>query len=154
MLEQSNLAALEPTDPLEHEVELQALDSMFQPLAAPAPDSHKGFELPRSIWGIMLSCYAVFFATISLATGGSGRARFAIVVSIIYAAIYFGVARIGARQAGPEAPSPLDRGKPLETWTGLMDGKAVYGQILIVPGTIALFGIAIAIVAAFVRIGG
>jgi len=148
MLEQSNLAALEAADPAEHEVELQALDGMFQPLAAPVPEPHKGFELPRSVWSTILACYAVFFAAISLATGGSGHARFAIVVSIIYTAIYFGVARIGARQAGPEAPSPLERGKPLDTWTGLMDSTAVHGQVLIVPIAIALFGIVIAIIAA------
>lgn len=135
---------------VELELETQALESSLQPLAALPVPTNRGFELPRAIWFSMLGCYAIFFGAIAFATGGSGAARFAIIVSVIYTAIYFGVARIGARQAGAEEPSPLDRGKPLQTWTGPMDAKSVYGQVLIVPVAIALFGAAILIVTGFV----
>jgi len=128
--------------------ELHALESAFQPLAAPPVAPNKGFELPQSVWFAMLGAYAVFFAAIAAATGGSGPARFAIVISVLYTAIYFGVARIGARQAGPEAPSPLDRGQKLPTWTGPMDAKSVYGQVLIVPFAVALFGLGILVITA------
>lgn len=128
---------------VELELETQALESSLQPLAAPPVPGNRGFELPRAIWFSMLGCYLVFFAAIAFATGGSGAARFAVIVSVLYTAIYFGVARIGARQAGAEEPSPLDRGKPLQTWTGPMDAKSVYSQVLIVPIAIALFGAAI-----------
>ncbi len=135
----------------EFDAELHALESVLQPMSAPpmAP-KHKGFQLPKNVWIAMLSCYAVFFSAIALATGGSGEARFMIVVSVLYAAIYFGVARIGIRQAGPEEASPLEHGKPLDTWTGLMDAKSVYGQVLIVPLAVALFGIGILVITAIV----
>jgi len=126
------------------ESELHSLDSLLQPMAAPPlPPTNRGFQLPRRVWVTMLGCYATFFAAISLATGGSGPARFAIVISVIYTMIYFGVARIGTRQAGPEEPSPLEHGERLDTWTGLMDAKSVYGQVLIVPFAIAIFGISL-----------
>ncbi|PKP95814.1 MAG: hypothetical protein CVT75_00170 [Alphaproteobacteria bacterium HGW-Alphaproteobacteria-14] len=151
MFEQQSIVAEREAD---LEAELQPLDSILQPLAAPpvAPQN-PGFQLPRGVWAAMLSCYAVFFATIFAATGDSVSARFAIVISVLYTAVYFGVARIGARQAGQEAKSPLEQGKMLDTWTGLMDKTAVYGQILIVPFAVALFGVAILIITVFVGIG-
>lgn len=144
MFEQQSILAEHET---ELETEVHALDHVLQPLAAaPVAPSNAGFQLPRSVWTIMLACYVTFFAAIALATGGSGAARFAIVISALYTAMYFGVARIGALQAGPEEKSPLELGKKLDTWTGLMDTKAVYGQILIVPLAVALFGVAILII--------
>ena len=128
-------------------VEVHALQNALQPLAAaPVAPENAGFQLPRGVWKAMFACYGIFFAAIFAATGGSGPARFAIVISVLYTFVYFGVARICARQAGKEAQSPLDRGKMLETWTGLMDGKAVSMQVLIVPFGIALFGIGILII--------
>ncbi len=136
------------------EAELQPLESILQPLAAaPVAPKNAGFQLPREVWTAMLACYAVFFAAIFAATGGSGAARFAIVVSALYTAVYFGVARIGARQAGKETESPLEQGKMLDTWTGLMDKRAVYGQILIVPLAVALFSVGILIICLFIGIG-
>ena len=73
---------------------------------------------------------------------------FSIVISVLYTAMFFGVARVLARQGGPDARSPLLRGAPLPTWCGPMDRTAVYGQILIVPLAVALFGFGIAVIAA------
>lgn len=112
--------------------------------------AYPGFQLPRSVWMGMLGCYAVFFIAIAIATGGSGPARFAIIVSILYTAMYFGTARLVARQAGREARSPISKGDVLQTWCGPMDRKAVFGQILIVPAAVAIFGIGIAVITALV----
>ena len=114
----------------------------------PAQPEARRFELPASVWVGMLASYAVFFLCITLATGGSGRAVFAIVISVLYTVMFFGLARVIARQAGPDARSPLLRGAPLPTWCGPMDAKAVYGQILVVPAAVALFGFGIAVIAA------
>jgi hypothetical protein len=151
MFEQRSILAEREAD---LETELQPLESILHPLAAPpvAPQN-AGFQLPRGVWTAMLSCYAVFFAAVFAATGGSSAARFAIVVSVLYTAVYFGVARIGARQAGREATSPLEQGQMLDTWTGLMDKRAVYGQILIVPLAVALFGIGILLITVLIGIG-
>ncbi|MDG5748472.1 hypothetical protein P8Q88_09780 [Qipengyuania sp. XHP0207] len=88
-----------------------------------------------------------------MATGGSTAARFANVISVLYTTMYFGVARLGARQAGREETSPLDCGGKLRTWTGPMDRKAVVTQVLVVPATVSLFGIGILIIVLAVGLG-
>jgi len=148
MLEQQIIIAEDYSDT---EVELSALENVYPSAPAMVAPLNKGFELPRSVWFSMLGCYAMFFAAITAATGGSARALFAIVVSIIYTLIYFGVAKIGAKQAGPESPSPLNRGKSLQTWAGPMEAASVYGQVLVVPFAIAFFGVAILCVTLLVR---
>ena len=62
MFEQQSIVAEREAD---LEAELQPLDSILQPLAAPpvAPQN-PGFQLPRGVWAAMLSCYGVFFATV------------------------------------------------------------------------------------------
>ncbi|KEO89702.1 hypothetical protein EH31_11125 [Erythrobacter longus] len=152
MFEQQSIVAERETDV---EAEVHSLESLLQPLAtAPVAPSNAGFQLPRKLWIAMLGCYATFFAAIALATGGSGAARFAIIVSVLYTAMYFGLARIGACQAGPEGRSPLDEGKKLSTWTGMMDKNAVYSQVLIVPVAVALFGIAILFITLAIPVSG
>ncbi|GGA02820.1 hypothetical protein T8S45_03295 [Blastomonas marina] len=128
--------------------EIHAVDALVTPVAAPpvAP-ANQGFQLPARVWLAMLGCYAAFFTALAIATSASGKALFAIAISVLYTAIYFGVARIGAAQAGPEAQSPLDCGEPLQTWTGPMDAISVYAQILIVPLAVAGFGIGVAVIA-------
>lgn len=116
------------------------------PAAAVTAPTYAGFQLPRRVWVGMLASYAVFFVAIAVATAGSGHAIFAIVVSILYTVMFFGLARVMARQAGREAASPLARQQPLQTWSGPMEPGAVYGQILVVPAAIAVFAVAIAVV--------
>ena len=127
------------------QVALHALDSAVSPVAAPpvAPDN-AGYQLPSHIWAMMVASYAVFFIAIYLATGNSGHARFAIVVSVLYTAMFFGLARIGAKLPGREKASPLDRGAKLSTWTGWMGAGSVHAQVLVVPVVLAIFGIGIA----------
>lgn len=128
----------------ECELEIAALSHLpLTTLAPVASPINKGFEFPRRVWLGMLACYAVFFTAIFAATGGGGYAAFSIAISVAYTVIYFGVARIAARQAGPEDTSPLDRGQPLQTWTGPMDSTAVYAQVLVVPAAVAAFGLGI-----------
>lgn len=110
-----------------------------QPTAQP---EQRGFELPARIWQTMLACYGVFFLAMTTALGSSGKAMLSIVVSIVYVIVFFGAAKIVIRQNPAREPSPLDRTGVLATWCGPMDRKAVYGQILVVPLAVALFGIA------------
>jgi hypothetical protein len=108
------------------------------------------FELPRAIWQGMITCYAVFLIALLASTGG-GRAGFAIAVSAVYIVMFFGTARVVARQSPPQKASPLERpGTILQTAFGPMSRSAVFGQILIVPAAVAMFGLAIAVVIAVV----
>ncbi len=122
-----------------------ALSGLTQ-FSGPSHDLQAGFELPSSVWLGMLACYGIFFMAIFAATGGSGHAIFAIVVSVLYSAMYFGLARILSGVGGQEKKSPLSLGRGLQTWTGIMNRKAVFGQVLIVPISVAFFGVAIAII--------
>lgn len=149
----------------DHGVHVQT-DQVAEPRAAITPavqheanDNHASiervgerqtFDLPRAIWLGMIACYAVFLTALLASTGG-GRAGFAIAVSAVYVAMFFGTARVIARQSPQQSASPLElRGVPLQTAFGPMSRGAVFGQILIVPVAVALFGLAIAVVIAAV----
>ena len=110
-----------------------------QPTAQP---EQRGFELPARIWQTMIGCYGVFFLAMATALGASGKAMLSMVVAAVYVVVFFGTARIVIRQNPAREPSPLDSTGVLATWCGPMDRKAVYGQILVVPLAVALFGIA------------
>lgn len=118
-----------------------------------APEVHtaaqseaRGFELPGRIWLAMISSYALFLASMIAALGSSGEAMLSIAVSIVYVAVFFGVARIVVAQNPGSGASSLDRNGFLMTHFGPMDRKAVYGQILVVPAAIAFFGVAVSLI--------
>ncbi|MEL1252033.1 hypothetical protein [Aurantiacibacter gilvus] len=116
--------------------------------APPKPDAvqpeARGFELPARIWLAMVACYGLFLASMVAALGSSGKALLSIAVSIVYVTVFFAVSRIMVAQNPGRAPSPLDRDGFLMTHFGPMDRKAVYGQILVVPLAVALFGMTVA----------
>lgn len=108
------------------------------------------FELPAVIWLSMVASYSVFLAALLVSTGGL-RAGFAIAVSAIYIAMFFGTARMIMRQGPPQGAAPIGSpGTVLQTAFGPMSRSAVFGQILIVPIAVAVFGLAIAIIIAVV----
>jgi hypothetical protein len=111
-----------------------------QPRAQP---EQRGFELPPRIWTAMIACYAVFMTAMATGLGSSGKAMLSIVVAAVYITVYFGTARVVMRQNPAREGSPLDRTGSLGTLYGPMERRAVYGQILIVPVAVALFGIAV-----------
>jgi hypothetical protein len=63
--------------------------------------------------------------------------------------MFFGTARAVARQSPRQAASPLERkGASLQTAFGPMSRGAVFGQILVVPVAVAMFGIAVSVIIA------
>lgn len=109
------------------------------------------FELPAAIWRAMAGCYGVFLLALLGATGGA-HAAFAIVISAVYVAMFFGTARAMLRQAPSQPRSPIERpGAVLQTAFGPLARSEVYGQVLIVPAAVAFFGVAIAILSAVLR---
>lgn len=112
-----------------------------EPARAAAQPEQRTFELPARVWMAMAACYAIFLVAIALALSGSAVALFMVAISAGYTAMYFGAGTIVAKQAGAQPPSPLQRGLPLQTWTGPMGAPAVYGQVLVVPIAVAAFGL-------------
>jgi len=114
------------------------------PAAQPSVQpEQRGFELPPGIWTAMIACYVLFMTAMAIALGSSGKAMLSIVVAAVYIAVFFGAARVVMRQNPAREGSPLDRTGSLGTLYGPMERRAVYGQILIVPVAVALFGIAV-----------
>lgn len=103
-----------------------------------------GFQIPGWIWSTMIASYAVFFLAIAVATGRDGAARFAIVISIGFAVVYFSLAAILASVKGRERRSPIAvPSGMLQTYCGAMSRGAVAAQILTVPACLAFFALAI-----------
>lgn len=108
-----------------------------------------GFQLPGWIWRSMFACYAIFFLGIGAATGRDTATLFMLVISALYALMYFATAGILHALKGPERASPLERvGGVLDTWTGPMDAGTVAAQILAVPAGFAFLGVTFLVVRA------
>jgi hypothetical protein len=107
-----------------------------------------GLEIPQRVWTAMAAAYGVFFSGLAIATAHSPAAIFALVVSLGYAAMYFGTARILLRVNPAREDSAGAAGDGwLSTWTGPMSPGAVAGQVLAIPAALALFGTCFAIAA-------
>lgn len=131
-----------------YQAEEQFLNAAEPKHDLPAPIVQPGFQLPASVWRLMVGCYVVFFAGMTALVAGSGLALFMVAISVLYAIVFFGVSTVLANLSGVGGSSPLDRGDALPTWCGPMKRGAVYGQVLIVPAGIALFGVAVALIGA------
>lgn len=119
-------------------------------LAAPQQPEAQMFELPATVWSAMIACYVTFLLALLGATGGT-HAAFAIAISAIYVAMFFGTARVMLKHAPQQPRSPLDRrGAVLQTACGPLSRREVCGQVLIVPAAVAFFGIAISVISAIV----
>lgn len=133
---------------------IETLSAVQGPIVAPDERptiTQGGFDQPGWMWTAMFGCYAVFFLSIVLATGRDLEAIFVIIVSILYALFYFGVAGVLGALQGPGKGSPLERGDGvMQTWTGPMSRSAVAAQILGVPLALAFFGMMFAIIRAVV----
>ncbi len=135
-------------DLLAADVPLEVYDNEI--VVAPREGERRTFELPASVWKVMVASYGIFLAALLGATGG-GHAGFAIAISAIYVMMFFGTAHVILRQAPPQPRSALDRsGAVLQTIYGPLERREVYGQVLIVPVAIAFFGVAIAVIRAWV----
>lgn len=126
-----------------------SLPDAAPPAAAAQPIVQPGFQLPASIWQAMVACYAIFFTAMAVLVGSSGFALFMVAISIFYTVVYFSAGALLAMLPGLSDKSPLDEGRPLETWCGPMDRRSVWGQVLIVPFGVAMFGTLVALLSKF-----
>ena len=137
-LNERGIRALAPETPSE------ANDN--ETICTPREGERRTFELPAGVWKAMVGCYALFLLALLGATGDA-RASFAIAISALYVAMFFGTARMILRQSPAQPPSPLGRqGGVLHTICGPLGIREVYGQMLVVPAAITLFAVAILII--------
>ena len=129
-----------------HEAEEQFLNLSGTRKESPEPIVQPGFQLPTSIWALMIGCYVLFFAGMIALVAGNGFSLFMLAISAFYLVMFFTTGSILANLSGTPGGSPLDRGEALPTWCGPMKRGSVYGQVLIVPAGIAFFGVAVAVI--------
>ncbi|MEP7315823.1 MAG: hypothetical protein ABI667_03920 [Sphingomicrobium sp.] len=117
-------------------------------ILGPRSSESSGFGFPGWIWTVFFGSYAVFFAALALATARGGHAVFVIVVSVLYAVMFFGTATI-LQSLGKGKPHGFECGAPvLDTWTGPMSTASVAAQVLTIPILFAIFAIAIFLIRA------
>lgn len=108
------------------------------------------FDLPGWMWGLFFGAYALFFGALALATARDGYTVFALVVSVLYTAMFFGTAAV-LQGLGKGKPRGFERGEPmLDTWTGPMSTASVAAQVLTIPVLFAFFAVAIVIMRAMI----
>jgi len=136
----------EPFETLDHRDYGETLDAAVLALLEPPSHPDNDLELPGWMWRAMGLAYGVFFTGLWLATGHGAAAIFALVISIGYAGMYFGTARILIRQnLTPDDHGIARLGDQLCTWTGPMNQRAVAVQVLAIPAALAFFGVAFAV---------
>ncbi len=100
------------------------------PVPGPRFSESSGFGFPGWIWRVFFGSYAVFFASLALATARDGYAIFLIVVSVLYTVMFFGTAAV-LQGLGKGKPGGFECGAPmLDTWTGPMNTASVAAQVL------------------------
>lgn len=149
MLDENSLAALSE-GPGAAKPPLDTSNAPSEP-SGPVQPENSDMEFPAWIWAVMFVGYGVFFACMILATGKDLHALFAIAISIGYTVMYFAAASILVGLKPARRRSDFARGvAPLQTYTGPMSMTAVFGQVLVIPICLALFGFAMVIIRATV----
>lgn len=133
--------------------EIYEIEAPIHDLVEPAAHTsdavvQPGFQLPQSVWFLMVGCYVIFMGAMAAVASASSFALFMVAISVIYVVIFFSMSTFLANLSGKPGGSPLDKGQALPTWCGPMSRGSVYGQVLIVPAGIAFFGVSVALIAA------
>jgi hypothetical protein len=110
-------------------------------------------DVPAAVGGLLAASYAGLIAAFALATVSSGQSVFAITICALFVAIFFAVPRIffGVEPKQLRRPSLdqfLDRG--METLTGHCTGGAASVQMLIVPVSLTVGVVIMAIASSFI----
>lgn len=135
-----------------HEMDYHEVTEKDVAIEASAKHESRTFGMPASVWGIMLTSYAIFFGALAIATGRDLGAIFVVTISGLFALMYFGTTfalnSIGA--AGrKEQESEWVKGK-FQTLSGSMSYGEIFGQMLILPILFALFAVAVIIIRAVI----
>lgn len=133
-----------------HDLDHHHDDEPEEAVAARASAQHEArtFNLPASVWGIMMTSYAIFFGALAIAMGHDRSAIFVVAVSILFALMYFGTTfALNSLSAAGRKDEKRDwvKGK-FETLGGTMSYGDIFGQMLVLPILFALFGIAVIII--------
>ena len=145
-LDENNMAAQT------HEMDHDERPSEAALSTTSAKHESRAFGLPASVWGIMLTSYAIFFGALAIAVGHDRGAIFVVIVSVLFALMYFGTTfalnSVGAADRKGQQ-SEWVKGK-FQTLNGPMSFGEIFGQMLILPILFALFGIAVIIIRSIV----
>ena len=124
-------------------------DTVVEPPRRPVPGP-RSFDLPRGIFVAMGAAYVAFLAAMTAAFGGGEGMPLLLMICVVYFAMYLGVPALFGRVDTGLRARPLGWGRlrhgGLDTGGGRMGAGAVIGQVLIVPGCVAFFGLAVLVI--------
>lgn len=109
----------------------------------------RSFELPGPIFVAMALAYVVFLAAMAAAFGSGDGMPLLLAICVVYLLMYLGTPALFAKvDAAPRRRLDWDalRRRGLDTIGGRMSAGAVVGQVLIVPGCVAFFGLAVLVI--------
>lgn len=123
--------------------------AVVEPPRRPVPGP-RSFELPKGVFVAMTAAYVAFLAAMTAAFGGGAGMPLVLAICVVYLVMYLGIpALFGAVETGGRTRQlgwrELRR-RGLDTAGGRMGAGAVAGQVLIVPGCVAFFGIALLLI--------
>ena len=128
------------------DIDEPAADAPF----APTPSSP---DIPVAVGGLIAASYAALIAAFALATVGSAESIFAITVSALFVLAFFTVPRIILAVEPKQGRRPSFHrfmSDGIETLTGHCSGGAALVQMLIVPVSLTLGTLVIAVAASFI----
>jgi hypothetical protein len=120
--------------------------AVVEPPRRPLPGA-RSFELPKGVFVAMTAAYVAFLAAMTAAFGGGAGMPLVLAICVLYLVMYLGIPTLfGAVDSGGRTRQlgwRELRQRGLDTAVGRMGARAVAGQVLIVPGCVAFFGLAI-----------
>ncbi len=98
-------------------------------------------DMPAAVGRVIVAVYAGLITIFFVTMGFSGEAKFMIVISGFYVAMFLGVPRLflaveGDRSRRPDLRAFMTYG--IDTFTGRMSGASALAQILVVPVLLTL----------------
>ncbi len=123
-------------------------DAVVEPPRRPI-QGPRSFDLPARIFVAMGAAYVAFLAAMTAAFGSGEGMPLLLMICVVYFVMYLGVPTLFGRVDAGRRARPLDWGLRhggLDTGGGRMGAGAVIGQVLIVPGCVAFFGLAVLVI--------
>ena len=121
----------------------------FQPVAPPAAVKpwRNPSDMPVAVHKLALACWMAFLSVFWITFAFSGHATFMVAVSTVYAVVFFSVPVILTRMCPPDERQHNELSSFLhgrfETIDGSIAGFDALVQVIVVPATLTLGGIAI-----------
>jgi Flp pilus assembly protein TadB len=145
-----DVAAVWPANPQLVAVPLPAVEEF--PVTGNAVSSPAAPELAGGVGGLLLGTYAMLLGALALATVGSAKSLFAVVIAGFFVLMFFAVPAVFFHVEGGGKRPNFDRflAQGMDTLTGHTSAGAALVQMLIVPVCLTFGVVAMGVAAALI----